>query len=134
MNVTIEFVAGRKHKKSNDCWADALALATGKTYRQAYNLLKNISNENGSIDMGIFSGTMQVFGFTILEIDDDNMTVEKTIKFFDSKTNKLVMFAMKKDSKMGHIVYVNDSKIHDFKDPDFLTHQVYEIYIKELEE
>jgi hypothetical protein len=102
-------VVGRIHKNTNDCWADAIAYATKKTYDEVYDSLKIWANGEGGMPTDIVEGILLANGYTIYECNGDR-TIHQTLLEYNHHDNEVVIFTD------GHMFYLNNKKIYDLKE------------------
>jgi hypothetical protein len=99
--------AGRSNGNPNDCWCDALALATGKTYDEIRTMFQPFIIENGGMNNSFISGWLFLNGYKRVDYGHDETTVGDLFQMLDSKNNDIVICTD------GHVAYVSDNRIHD---------------------
>lgn len=104
----MQFV-GRKHKRKDDCWADALSYATKIDYEKIYKSLKIFENEDGGMYPIISHGILLRYDYTMVDIDNTKTVIE-FLKTFNTYDNEVVI------SIDGHIFYVCKDKVYDSYD------------------
>jgi len=120
-----KLLANRKHLNSNDCWCDAISIATGMTYEETYAIFKPMLADGGGLDCRIIEGFMLTKGFYCTEVE--NCTVETGLKMYES-TNNSVMFGLD-----GHSVAVVKNKICEVHGAlDIFNMQIKKVFWKPL--
>jgi len=99
--------AKRHNTHENDCWCDALALATNKDYDYYYERLKFFMCDDGQLLTGYVEATLQLNGYEIVEME---LTLEQAFHLFN--TSKGMVFQMK-HNQGKHIIYVKGNTIYD---------------------
>ena len=108
-------------KHDNSCWAIAISKATGKTYKEVYNLLKPIMSKDGGLNNSLTIGYLQTQGFTKVTLNETS--VKETIQHTDTVNNHIIIRYY--DGNSAHVFYVHNDTIYDNKDIEYRG-QVYE--------
>ena len=98
-----KLLAGRKHLNSNDCWCDAISIATGQSYDDVYAIFKPMLCDNGGLDSRIIEGYLVTKGFACVEVSGTN--VKEGLRFYDSTHNAVVF------SVQSHSVAIQNNKV-----------------------
>ena len=97
---------GRVNRNDSDCWCDALALATGKSYDEIWALFQPFLFESGSLESHFISGYLMLNGYERLMISTGD-SVGDLFQVLDSRNNDIVI------EIDDHVVYVSNNRIHD---------------------
>ena len=125
---------GRLHKHRNDCWCDALALATGKDYDEVYASLTPWVDSSGSLYADISTALLRSYGYTMIRAED--LTVRDALDLYNHYDNHIVI-VLNETEDSDHMVYVHHGKIYDQKirdyDRKFFESKVTYIYYKSVD-
>jgi len=121
----------REHKNENDCWCDAIALATNISYDKIWKLFKPFTLTKGELNQKLrtqfIDGFLMNKGFTTWEIHP--ITISEAVKRYNTHDNKVVLFME------GHVVCVHKNTIYDTIDieerSEYLKSEVVAIAMKE---
>lgn len=119
----------RENKHDNDCWCDAIALATNKQYDTIYKKFKEFREPYGTLDNRFTSGYLSINGYREFK---DELTLYESLQLVNTE-NGVVMQLEHRDGT--HLIYVKDKTIYDnVRDVEqvqyLLDHMVISIYIK----
>lgn len=113
----MKFTFKKRHNThKNDCWCDAISLATNQEYNKVYKMFKPMLFEDGVLSGSVIQGYMQVKGFDVWKVDGD---LKDELRRHNLKHG--VLFGLKnKDEETYHAVYVDEKHIYDNYDEDQL--------------
>lgn len=123
----------RIHINNNDCWCDAIALATGSSYDTVFSVLIPFLEPEGYMSDHFIEGMLCKAGYTSYRVDNSEIfTIGDAMNYLNHYANHIVLFTR------DHVVYVHNNTIHDTMDIEernrFLDSRVTKYYMKMLEE
>lgn len=98
---------GRNNSHKNDCWCDAIALATKQEYNKVYKMFKPFIEKNGELNSMYIKTYLESKGYTHFENDT---SLFQALQVFD-KSNGVVYSTEHEDG--GHVIFVKDNFIYD---------------------
>lgn len=128
MQNRIEFI-GRRHKRENDCWNDALAYAFHMPHWKVRLLLKPFISKNGTMNNKVMCGFLESRGFMHMEMSPTEFNLSQIVQLVDSHHNHVVVRI--DYGSISHVVYIRDKKIYDFENKDMLEKYVINVFVKE---
>lgn len=97
----------RENKHDNDCWCDAIALATNKQYDTIYKKFKEFKEPNGGLDGRFIGGYLDINGYKQFALD---VTLYQALQMYDSSEGIVLSLNHEEGS---HVIYVKDKVVHD---------------------
>jgi len=116
----------RTHPNINDCWADTLSYATGKTYKEVYKIFKPLVEVDGGLSVSYMDGFLKQHNYRKITLED--YTVNDIITYFNHYDCEIVILVY------NHVFYVHNNTIYEYVEPinqvDYLNVIVEHIYIR----
>ena len=103
----------RLHKHKNDCWCDAIALATNRDYEDVYNEYKHLINDDGGLNIYLTQGILFKYGYKKYNIE--STTLKNVLDLPYLKSGVLIDITKHIDGN-GHIIFAKDDMIFDISD------------------
>lgn len=100
-NITFK---DRQNKHDNDCWCDAIALATNKQYDTIYKKFKEFKNEDGSLLVGYLQSYLQSNGYFRVK---SSLNMYEAMQVYNNKNGIVI------ELEQNHVIYVKDNVIHE---------------------
>ena len=94
----------RQNKHDNDCWCDAIALATNKQYDTIYKKFKEFTNNDGSLLVGYFQSYLQTNGYVRIT---SSLSLYDAMQVYNNKNGIVI------ELEDNHTIYVKDNVIHE---------------------
>jgi len=99
----------RHNHNDGDCWCDALALATGKTYDEVFEMMRPFRNDDGTL-IGLFLfGLLFKHGYKQFDNENKQFTVRNLLSLVNHHECYAVVFV----DDGHHAFYLHDGVIHD---------------------
>ena len=115
-------------KHDNDCWCGAMALALNKDYDYVYKLFRKLLYKNGSLNVSIIKGYLDVLGYTL--INTTGFKLYEIINIYNAKNGILINLGSKTDE--GHIVYMKDNIIYENEEETYIQKMLYDYKVDSI--
>jgi len=139
-------IVKRKALQENDCWCDAMALATGISYEKMMDLFHNFKESDGGLRNGYVDSYLQSKGFlqSTFQSVDARWSVDEIMQMYNTMDNYVVIrvesgFKDENGDDVNHLIYVTNKEIHDSLDTaeeveSLLDSKVMDLFFKPKEE
>lgn len=106
----------RKHKHTNDCWCDAISMATHQPYNKVYRMFKDLCYPSGGLDSNIIFGYLQgkhgYRGFIWDPKESNCLRLKDVCELFNTKDCEIVCNIVY-DDEHAHVVYIHNNTFYD---------------------